>query len=303
MTSKHAAGSFWLRSLCCRLALQFSQNSSSLMSIRNRADSATIPSLRQCTYVSGNIMKIIHSQITAIIVTTILACNNQSNKLNNADLKSDTLVDNHITSQPLDTPRSFVKNYGVNDSNRLFVFVGQKIWVDALPSRTTDFDNGFKAKYLVLEKVFGNFPSDTIEFIAYDHYGIPAFSKYQNVLLYLSANSGTYYQQKYIYNDVYKTKDGRWAGSYAGDDYEHEYNKHTKIKPIIIQFTQKVAYPKKVTDDDGKQFTLTFPKPYFKTVGDSAYAIYGNYIDDLFKLKRDGYLTARNIFKNGKLVQ
>jgi hypothetical protein len=240
---------------------------------------------------------------TAVIVTALFACKSQLNKVINAGLKTDTLSNSHIVSQQPDTPRSFVKNYGVNDSNRLFVFVGQKVWVEPLPSKQYSFDNGFKAKYLVLEKVFGNFTSDTIEFVAYDHYGTPAFSKYQNALLYVSADSGTYYQQKYMYNDVYKTIDGRWAGSYAGGDYGHEYNKNTKIKPVKVGFAEKVAYPTKMTNDDGQQFTLTFPKPYFKTVGDSAFAIYGNYVEDLFKLKRDGYLTAREIFKNGKLVQ
>ena len=51
MTDQQSAGSFWLRSQRCRLALRFSQNFSSLFSIRNRADSATIPSLRQCSNV------------------------------------------------------------------------------------------------------------------------------------------------------------------------------------------------------------------------------------------------------------
>ncbi len=125
-------------------------------------------------------------------------------------------------------------------------------------------DNGFKVKYAILKKVYGDFPGDTIEFVAYDHYGIPPFSKFKNVLLYVSAHSGIYYHQKYMYNDVYKTKDARWAGTYAGDDYERAYNKQTKIKPIKINFTQKVAYPTKKADDEGRLFTLSYPRPYFK---------------------------------------
>jgi hypothetical protein len=238
--------------------------------------------------------------ISFLIMTFLLACNDQTNI---SASKLDSITNNRTIFVSRDTPRSFVKNYGVNDSNRLFVFVGQKIWVEPLPSRQNSFDNAFKAKYLVLKNVFGSFPSDTIEFVAYDHYGTPAFSKFQHVLLYVSADSGTYYQQKYMYNDVYKTKDGRWAGSYPGDDYRHEYNKHTKVKPIKIEFAERVAYSTKMTNEDGKQFTLTFPKPYFNTIGDSANAVYGNYVDELFKLKRDSYLTARKLFKNGKLVQ
>ena len=49
-------------------------------------------------------------------------------------------------------------------------------------------------------------------------------------------------------------------------------------------------------DTNGKTVTLSFPKPYYKTVRNKAIAIYGNYIDDLFKLKREGVLKARGVF-------
>ncbi|HYD89875.1 MAG TPA: hypothetical protein VEA37_00115, partial [Flavobacterium sp.] len=107
------------------------------------------------------------------------------------------------------------------------------------------------------------------------------------VLLYLSADSGTYYHQKYMYNDVYKTKDGGWAGTYARNDYNHPYNKYTTIKPIKIDFIERVAYLK---NDE-------YSEPYFKTVGDSVIAMYGNYVDELFTLKRNGFLTARGMFE------
>lgn len=87
----------------------------------------------------------------------------------------------------------------------------------------------------------------------------------------------------------------------AGLHYEHDYNKHTKIKPVKIEFAGAVSYPTKMVDDKGRQMTFSYPKPYFKTVGDSAFAVYGNYIEDLFKLKRDGYLTARSLFDNKKV--
>jgi len=47
--------------------------------------------------------------------------------------------------------------------------------------------------------------------------------------------------------------------------------------------------------------TRSYPKPYFKTIGDSAIAVYGNYVEELFELKRDGYLTARELFVDKKL--
>jgi len=222
----------------------------------------------------------------AFVVVLLLSCNSQSNDTVNS--RNPALVN---------TPQSFVKNYGVNDSNHLFAFVGEKIAVEPLPHKQGSMDNGFKAKYAILQKVYGSFPQDTIEFVAYDHYGTPSFSKFKNVLLYVSADSGTYYHQKYMYNDVFKTKDGRWAGTYAGHDYEHAYNKHTEIKPVKVDFAVKVTYPTKMVDDEGQQLEFSYPKPYFKTVGDSAIAVYGNYVEDLFALKKSGVLTARGLFE------
>jgi hypothetical protein len=110
-----------------------------------------------------------------------------------------------------------------------------------------------------------------------------------------------------LYNDVYETKDGLWAGTFAEDDYKHIGNKDTKIKPVKIAFKEPVFYAlkKTVVDNDGKVHDIewTFPEPYFKRNGDNAVAVYGNYVEELFVLKRDGYLTARKVFKNGNLIQ
>jgi hypothetical protein len=228
----------------------------------------------------------VHQLISFLSVTLLFGCGRQS---------SDT-TDINQASVSVDTPGSFVKNYGVNESNHLFAFVGEKISVEPLPHKQSSMDYGFKAKYRILEKAYGNFPEDTIEFVAYDHYGIPSFSTFKNVLLYVSANGGTYYHQKYLYNDVYKTNEGRWAGTYPEDDYNHPYNKHTKIKPVKIRFAGNVSFPTKMVDSAGQQLKRSYPKPYFKTVGDRATAIYGNYIEDLVTLKKTGVLTARGLF-------
>jgi len=225
--------------------------------------------------------------ISIIIVTLLFGCSNQSG--DTTHIKKASII--------IDTLTSFVKSYGINDTTLLFAFVGEKISVDHLPSKQNSFDNGFKAKYLILKKVYGNFSQDTIEFVAYDHYGMPPFSKFKNVLLYVSADSGTYYHQKYMYNDVYKTKDGRWAGTYASEDYKHGYNRHTKIKPVKIVFATKVSFPIKTVDEQGQQISYSYPKPYFKIVGDSAFPVYGNHVEDLVSLKKTGILTARGMFE------
>lgn len=235
-----------------------------------------------------------------VLTTLFISCNGQTTSKKSNLGRQNTSTINRTTSKK-NNPIDFVKNYN-GEKNKLFAFVGQKISVDDLPHREGSMDGGFKAKYKILQKVFGNFSQDTIEFVAYDHYGVPPFSKFDNVLLFVSSESGTYFHQKYMYNDVYLTKDGRWAGSYVQQDYEHDNNKTTSVKPIIIDFAKEVSYPTKIIRSDSQVITVSYPKKYFKTIGDKAIAVYGNYVDDLFILKRDGYLTAREIFKDGKLL-
>jgi hypothetical protein len=183
--------------------------------------------------------------------------------------------------------------------NKLFVFVGEKIEVTPLPYTPGDFDGGVKAKYLILQRVYGYYDQDTIEFKAYDHYGRFPFADYKNVLLYISEHEGKLYQEKYVYDPVFKTKDGRWAGPYS-DDYGHSYNEHTTVKPEKIDFAEEVSFPTKIKDGDGKEYTLSYDEPYFKVVGDKAIAVYGNFVPELFKLKKEGVLTARELFGDKK---
>ncbi len=63
----------------------------------------------------------------------------------------------------------------------LLVFVGEKIKVDKFKPEMAKgqipFDEAFKAKYRVIQQVYGNYKTDTIDFEAYDHMGVPPFSK------------------------------------------------------------------------------------------------------------------------------
>lgn len=178
----------------------------------------------------------------------------------------------------------------IERNNKLFVFVGEKIDVMAEPAgKTYSLNNKFTAWYKVLQRVYGKYDGDKIKFTVYDHGGWPAFANYQNTLLFVSEDSGRYIHEKYMYNDVYKTKSGRWAGSYAITDYD--YHNITTVKPEIIDFKTEVSYPTKTVYQDGSVEEHYYPEPYFKIVGDKAIAIYGNYIEDLFLIKKEGPLS------------
>ncbi len=123
----------------------------------------------------------------------------------------------------------------INDSINLYVFIGEKISVEEfnpninneitgkeIDEETGDsvsvikqhyvMDYAFRCQYKVVKNIFNNLPNDTIEFVAYDHYGKPAFSERDVVILYLSEDKkdSHYFHQKYQYDNVFKDKNGNY---------------------------------------------------------------------------------------------
>ena len=136
-----------------------------------------------------------------------------------------------ICCKSTDTKKSSLfkqKDKSVN----LYAFIGKKISVQKFERDTTEsekfigldgdtviqkviyFNQRFKAKYQVLEDVFNELQTDTVDFIVYDHYGQPQFGNYENVILYVSFDQeeGNYYHQKYQFDPVRKTENGNWKG-------------------------------------------------------------------------------------------
>lgn len=189
-----------------------------------------------------------------------------------------------------------------DNDKEFYVFIGEKIDVAEFnPESNVDdstvlviMDYAFKARYTVIDWVYNSIPVDTVEFEAYDHYGKPAFASYSHVLLYLVKEEGKLYHSKYQFNDLYQTTDGRWASPWWPNDYGHVYNKETTIKPEKIDFAEQVIID--VSKLDHEQITLMYPEPYYKREGDNVVAIYGNFIHELFQLKKDGVFKARGTF-------
>ncbi|MDJ1486351.1 hypothetical protein QNI16_38080 [Cytophagaceae bacterium YF14B1] len=205
--------------------------------------------------------------------------------------------------------------FGQTRKDSLIVFVGEKIEVKYSPEEekearidtiikgkdtsyvkhvTFRMDNRYIAKYRVLQLVHGSYTSDTIEFIAFDHYGDPAFSNFKTVLLFVSKYGDKLYHEKYQYFALYLTESGKWASPYASGDYNHPNKDHITVKPEKIPFKERVSIPvDKLTKEDRK---IWYPEPYYKIENRKAIAIYGNYVDDLFKLKQQTILKARGIY-------
>ena len=193
--------------------------------------------------------------------------------------------------------------FGQTQENSLLVFVGEKIELRYIKPITESndtnvivkLDREYYAKYKILQLINGSYKSDTIEFTVYFHYGKkPEFSKYKTVLLFVSEYEGKLYHEKYQYFDLYMTESGRWASPYPVVDYNHSFKDSITVMPKKIPFVGKVYYSaKKMSADDIKEW---FPQPYYRMEKKRAIAVYGNYVEDLFKLKQQTVLKARGIF-------
>jgi hypothetical protein len=184
-----------------------------------------------------------------------------------------------------------------DESQNLLVFVGKQIDVENVPGQY-GLDRQYKARYQVLQVVHGQYRDSTIEFIAFDHYGFPGFSNYQTALLYVTMRRSwllqpKYFHEKYQYQPVYATADGRWAG--CGDPYDADEKPQGHIQVQAIDFKPEVTIDvAKLPPAKVEEF---YPKAFFDYRKDVVICRKGVFLDDLFTVKREGVLKARGIFK------
>lgn len=179
--------------------------------------------------------------------------------------------------------------------SKVYIFIGQKLNLNYEQGPNycdiIKMDSRFKAEYKILKQVAGTFPKDTIKFTVFDHYGRPSFSKYENVLLFVSEYCGELYHEKYQYFELYKTIDGKWAS--PGDPYKYDRYHRKNLKAQNMQFADYVWFDiSKLSEAAIKE---QFPAPFYKIEGQKAIPVMGSYIDELIAVKREGVLKARKI--------
>jgi len=185
---------------------------------------------------------------------------------------------------------------GVAPSQNLIVFVGQRLSIreEPAPPGILPFDQKFHTKYKVLELVCGNHKSEEIEFVSFDHYGLPAFADYETVLLYVSLEGGTLVHQKYQFQPVYETASGSWSG--CGDPYQDEPPAHRgPIMAASVKFKRPLLFS--VGKLSPKEIQEQFPIKYFRRSGSNVECVAGADVLSLFEVKRSGVLKARELFK------
>jgi hypothetical protein len=180
-----------------------------------------------------------------------------------------------------------------------YIFVAEKVsmnWEDdPYYCNVVSLDmGGFRCVYKIKEQIYGNYPNETIEFKAFDHYGTPEFSEYDTVLLFVGEWCGKLYHEKYQFFDLYKTKDGRWAS--PGDPYRFDsYQKEKLVKAQAIEFDPFLRIDISKADYYSYRKPKKYEEPYFRILGDKAVPLMGAYVEDLIKIKMKGALKERNI--------
>ena len=137
------------------------------------------------------------------------------------------------------------------NSSDVIAFVGKKVLVqkdDKFPPKQDPeadniviyMDSRYKARYEILKLVSGNYESDFIDFYAYDHYGIPRFSKTEEaVLLFVHDGPENFVHSKYNFYEVRRTTDGDWAA--CGNAWTQYDSEETNKEPLEeISFLEPV---------------------------------------------------------------
>ena len=205
----------------------------------------------------------------------------------------------------------------LENPGKYMAFIGRKIEFvkfdpaedDPEPSEDEDgdtiiihMDAAFKARYEILELVHGAYDGAFVDFKAYDHYGVPAFSKHDYVLLYLREHDGSLYHVKYQVDAVHPTADGRYAGCgnpylYLEEDDEIDRRPLQDIKfspPVVFRISDYLISESDYDDYDEKEIAenraeieAEFSEDDFDIEGDRASCKRGVYPEELFRIMNE----------------
>lgn len=119
---------------------------------------------------------------------------------------SPAIADEQATSAPM----TLVFGNDNGDDADIIAFVGEKISLRAggieLGPDEILMDSVHDAEYRVRQIVRGEYASPVIRFMAFDHYGTPAFSTHDPVLLFVRASRDGFVHVKYQYVPLYPTE-------------------------------------------------------------------------------------------------
>lgn len=202
-----------------------------------------------------------------------------------------------------------IKHGGANKNINLYAFVGKKISVtefdpnenqEDVPTGKYEIDEetgdtfkivkksyvmdiAFKCRYKVVRQMFNYLKTDTVEFIAYDHYGTPGFAERDTVILYLSKSKdgSHYFHQKYQYDNVYINKKGHYDSypKFNGSESPETFGNMTGFDKTFSEEKYDVS------NLNSEGIKMYYPSQFYKIENNFAIPIKAIYLNRLINYR------------------
>ena len=164
-----------------------------------------------------------------------------------------------LVAAPAWSQSDFDNTRGATGSGEVLAFVGERISVERNnPPPEPDviyLDGRYAARYRVKDVLRGTYVGETIDFYAYDHYGMPRFSKEDGpIVLYLyDTKENGWIHSKYLYTVVHPVRGGGWAVcDTVFDEQDGERVPNPRPQPIDFDPPLKANWEKELRDADAE---------------------------------------------------
>jgi len=184
--------------------------------------------------------------------------------------------------------------------SKLYVLIGKKIKTWKSPSNYCNIghlSSRLISKYVVVKNIYGDFKKDTIQFTTYPPHS-PALGQnyrpfktlsidYEYCLLYVLEYNGELLQTRYVFDDVYMTKDGKWASPLKPKGLRNSIPPDSfRLKKIDFVTPIEFVYDERLEKQIKENFSETHT-----TIGNGKIQVnYGFYVEDLFEMRKTGAL-------------
>lgn len=150
------------------------------------------------------------------------------------------------------------------EEGQIIAFVGKKVFVrkdDSYPPEQDPssreiviyMNSRYEARYKIESLVSGENEGLTIDFHAYDHYGMPRVTEAEYALIFVHDGPESKVYSKYNFYEVHRTSDGDWAAcgnAYVQNDPDEEQKEPLEaisfLKPVEVNVSSLLL----VVDDE-----------------------------------------------------
>ena len=179
----------------------------------------------------------------------------------------------------------------------IYALVAKKIDVklDTTAYCGLSFYSRYKAKYEVLENIYGNYAKSIIEFESFEHARFENYYDFDVVVLYIADYCGKLIHLRGEYDPLYKNSLGEYASPYSA--YLLKTTRDNKLKerhkPMNFRGRKANTAIKHLSKEI---ISKEFPDSIYEVKNNYAKPLYGLYPDDLFDIRK--LTTLKEHFSN-----